>query len=336
MIKKIVNLLTKKLTIEANNVSQAFYKFDPDTGFWGAPNIKRYVQTDLKSDPMYVSHNSDGNRGVEVNEIDPKGTIVTIGGSHSWGAGVEQNQRYSELLSDETGRQVINIGHASLGFDQVCIAIMKKTKKYNPRIIIIEQYPWAVVRILNGYVNGYVKPVFSIDKDDNLKLKKVPKFAQFPLGRKCIGSYYAYKKELQEFRSGINLQENYNPLTDPVFLYWKINHYDYLYKLLLKITIVIRDYCRQNNIHFLIALGAIHQQFTGSSRSDLIDYDLPRKRLKEILNNLGINHVDMTDAMLNEHTEIDPVIFHDGHLNAKGHNVFSSVLQKELAVRGWI
>lgn len=337
MVMKL-KVLTKyfKLKINVNRVAKAFYKMDPDVGFWGVPNIKRYVQTDLKSDPMFVSHNSDGNRGEEIIEIDPKGTIVTIGGSHSWGAGVDYGERYSELLSERTGKQVINLGHASLGIDQICIAIMKKSQKYNPRVIVVEQYPWAVIRILSGYVNGYVKPVFSLDKEEQLVLKKVPAIVKFSLGRKLVGSYYSFKKELQEFRSGIDLQNNYNPLTDPIFLYWKIKHYDYLYKLLKKIIIVMRDYCRQQNIKLIFSLGAIHQQFVGSNRSDLIDYNLPRNRLIEILDDIGVPYVDMTKALIAANNENDPVIFHDGHINVKGHDVFSQILQDELENRCWI
>lgn len=334
MLIKITNLFSNK--IKANRVAKSLYEFDVDTGFWGMPNIERNVQTDLRNAPINVSHNSDGNRDDEISELDPKGSIVVIGGSHSWGGGLDKNQRYSELLATRTGQQVINMGHASLGIDQACIAIMKKTSKYNPRLIIIEQYPWAVIRVLNGYVNGYVKPLFSIDDSGNLKLKKVPKIMRFPIIRKVLGSYYAFKKELQEYRSGIDLQNNYDPLTDPIFLYWKINHYDYLYTLLEKILIVIRDYCRQHNIHLLLALGAIHQQFIGLNDSELIDYDLPRKRLAVILDKLEINYVDMTDEMMRNHSNEEPVIFHDGHINAKGNDVFANVLQSEIKSRGWI
>lgn len=334
MFRKITSLFSKK--IKSNRVAKSLYKFDEYTGFWGMPDIERDVQTDLRDEPINVSHNSDGNRDNEISEIDPKGSIVVIGGSHSWGGGLDKKQRYSDLLATKTGKQVINMGHASLGIDQACIAIMKKTSKYNPRFIVIEQYPWAVIRILSGYVNGYVKPVFSIDDSGNLKLKKVPKIMRFSVTRKILGSYYAFKKELQEYRSGIDLQNNYDPLTDPIFLYWKINHYDYLYTLLEKILIVIRDYCRQHNIHLLLALGAIHQQFIGTNNSELIDYELPRKRLADILDKLEINYVDMTDEMMKNHSNEEPVIFHDGHINAKGNDVFANVLQSEFKSRGWV
>jgi len=334
MFKSLASLFSNEIT--AKRVAKSMYTFDSDTGFWGMPNIKRSVQTDLRDEPIDVEHNSDGNRNDEVAGIDSKGSIVVIGGSHSWGGGLDKEQRYSELLASKLNRQVINMGHASLGIDQACIAIMKKTSKYNPRVIVLEQYPWAVIRILSGYVNGYVKPLFSIDETGNLKLNKVPRIMKFPLARRFLGSYYSFKKELQEFRSGIDLQNSYDPLTDPIFLYWKINHYDYLYELLEKILIVIRDYCRQENIHLLLALGAIHQQFIGARNSALIDYDLPRIRLKNILDKLEINYVDMSGEMIKNHTETNPVIFHDGHINAKGNDIFAEVLINEIKSKGWV
>ena len=98
----------------------------------------------------------------------------------------------------------------------------------------------------------------------------------------------------------------------------------------------MRDYCRKQNIHLVFALGAIHQQFIGSNKSDLVDYELPKKRLIHILNDLSIPYVDVSEALLDANNENDPVIFHDGHINEKGHDIFSQVLQKELEDRCWI
>ena len=286
---------------------------------------------------LEIVHNEQGLREAPWKPLASKEAILCMGGSHTWGGGVTQEQRYTDLLGRRTGCQVVNMGHCSLGTDQIALTILQRTKKYNPQIIVVEQYPWAVVRLLRNCLRGgLIKPYFFLDNNGELKLKKVPWMARFVLCRKLIGWFYAYKKELSEFRGGINLEEDYDPLADPMFLYWKINHYDYLYALLEKIILVIRNYCLQNKIRLLFSLGAIHQQFKGPSRSQLVDYNLPRNRLKKILKKTGVPYVDMTDVMLKEHTESDPVIFNDGHINAKGHDVFATALQKDLENRGWI
>ncbi|MFD2206852.1 hypothetical protein [Kiloniella antarctica] len=336
MISQLISLYTEKF-IRAGKVSKTLYRFDAVIGFWGAPNIERnLLLPEYSPDEKVVKHNDDGNRDIPFQLKGGEQSVVCIGGSHTWGGGVNAEQRYSDILREKTGRNVVNLGHASLGIDQVCLAILEKSKKFNPRVIVIEQYPWAVIRILNNYVNGYLKPVFSLDQSGSLKLKKVPNYARFKLFRQMLGSFYSYKKELNEFRGGIEIVNNYDPMTDPIFLYWKCGHYDYLYALLEKILIVIRDHCLQNNIQLIFALGAIYQQFQKASPSDLVDYDLPRKRLMAILDEIGVAYVDMTDPMLNEHSDESPVIFKDGHINEKGNKVFAEILQGKMKERGWL
>lgn len=318
--------------------ARKFYTFDPVMGFWGVCNVKRKVRFEQRPDlEIEVSHNDRGIRDFPFKLTDSRGTIFCLGGSHSWGGGVTQEERYTDLLARRTGRQVVNMGHCSLGIDQVAMAILQRSKEYAPQVIVVEQYPWAAVRLLRNYVGyGHIKPSFFLDENGELRFKKLPWVARFFLFRRLIGLFYAYKKELREFRQGIDLKEGYDPLADPMFLYWKISHYDYLYALLEKIIQVIQDYCRQNGIHLLFSLGVVHQQLGVPSGSQLVDYELPGKRLKNILDKSGIAYVDMTEAMLKVHSADQPVIFDDGHINPKGHEIFATVLQKDLESRGWL
>lgn len=332
-----VTLRTKPMKTQKMGETK-IYAFDPVLGYWGVPNIKRMIQFEQRPGvEIEIAHNDDGIRDVPFKCSDPNGTILCLGGSHTWGGGVTQEERYTNLLAHRTGRQVVNMGHCSIGIDQVAIVILNRTQKYNPKIIVVEQYPWAVVRLLRNYLSGdYIKPFFFLDEKGDLKLKKVPPIARFFLFRKLIGTFYVYKKELREFRKGLNLQEGYDSLTDPMFLYWKINCYDYLYVLLEKIIIVMRDYCHRNGIRLIFSLGVILQQFIGRSKSNLVDYDLPRNRLRNILDRLDIPYVDMTEAMLEAHSCGHPVIFSDGHINPKGHDIFATAMQKDLERRGWL
>jgi hypothetical protein len=326
-------------TMKARRIEETkMYHFDPLTGFWGIPNLRRKVKFEQRPDmEIEVVHNDRGIRDVPFTPSDSKGTILCLGGSHSWGGAVTQEERYTDVLARRTGRQVVNMGHCSFGMDQVALTILQRTKEYHPQVIVVEQYPWAVVRLLRNYA-GYnnIKPSFLLDKNGELKFKKLPWAARFLLFRKVLGAFHVYKKELREFQGGIDLQESYDPSTDPMFLHWKINYYDYLYALLEKIIIVIRDHCQQNGIHLLFSLGAIRQQFDGPRKTRLVDYDLPAKRLRNILDKSGIAYVDMTEPMFKAHSDDAPVIFNDGHINPKGHDIFAKVLQKDLEDRGWI
>ena len=314
-----------------------FYQFNAQLGFWGVPNLKHNVFFPQQPDaPILVEHNADGNRDIDICLIPDQKSIVCLGGSHTWGGGVEQTIRYSERLAQLTQRQVYNLGHCSIGLDQVCLAVLGMCAKYNPEIIIIEQYPWAIHRILNNYINGYVRPHFYLDARLEARLRKVPYVARHRLIRRIIGAYYAFRKEFLEYRGGINLKDDYDSKIDPMFLLWKTRHYDPMYALVDKILVVIRDYCTQNNIKLLFGLGAIQQKLTLHSKSSVVDYDLPRDRLIEILIRNGVAYVDMTSSMLAEHSDKAPVIFKDGHINAKGHDVFARALHSDMLVRGWL
>lgn len=329
-------IASKKKKVITNG-DTTFYQFDSQMGFWGVPNFEREVCFQQRPEvPVQVRHNSDGNRDSDINISPGEKAIVCFGGSHTWGGGVEQNLRYTNFLAEATGEKVVNMGHCSLGLDQVCLSILQKSQKYNPKIIIVEQYPWAVHRILNNYVNGYVRPHFFLDNSGELKLNKISPLAGIGFLRHIIGSYYSFRKEFNEYKSGIDLKSNYDPKTDPIFLLWKTRHYDYMYNLLDKILGVIKDHCRKNNIKLLFGLGAIHQQFGTKSKSSLVDYELPRDRFIKLLDKNKIAFVDMTETMLAEHTETSPVIFNDGHINAKGHKVFARVLHNELLKLNWL
>ena len=328
---------TKKKKVMTNG-DTTFYQFDAQMGFWGVPNMEKEVSFQQRPEvPVRVKHNSDGNRDDEMILGANEKSIVCFGGSHTWGGAVDQEARYTNRLSEILSRKVVNMGHCSLGLDQVCLSVLQKSSKYKPEIIVIEQYPWAVHRVLNNYVNGYVRPHFVIDNKGKLQLQKVSSLAKIPFFRNIIGNFFAFRKEFTEFKVGINLKNTTGgTFVDPIFVSWKTRHYDYMYDIIDKIFIVIRDYCFQHKIKLLFGLGAIQQQFGPESKSELIDFDLPRKRLIELLEKNKINYVDMTESMLKEHTADSPVIYEDGHINAKGHDLFAKVLHKEFIKLNWV
>ena len=323
--------------MHSRHVDTTFYRYDPRFGFWGIPDIEMDVSFRLRPD-VYIRcrHNEEGNRDKSCTAARMKSPIICLGGSHTWGVGIEQEDRYTDYLEQMTGRPVLNLGHCSLGLDQICLVILETAERYKPSAVVVEQYPWAIHRVLNTYVNGYTRPYFQIDARGDLQLRKMPALARYRACRRLIGAYYSYLKELREFQAGINLKEGYDPWADPIFLSWKTPYYDYMYRLVEKITGVMQDFCRQRGIHLLFGLGAIMQQFGGKSPSALIDYDLPRNRLLSVLGSNRVACVDMTEAMMREHRDDDPVIFKDGHMNAKGHRIFAGEIRREMENRGWL
>lgn len=312
-----------------------FYRFDADMGFWGIPNIQRLAAyTPIGKATFEVCHNKEGNRDGEWAGASDCSTIVCLGGSHTWGIGVEQTERYTEALEQETGQQVVNLGHCSLGLDQICLAMMKRTAHYRPGVLVVEQYPWAVHRIVSNYVNGYLRPHFCFTGGGKLKLVKVSWWARFKPFRKLIGAFYDYRKALMEYTAGIDLQQGYDPTADPIFMLWKSHYYLSMYRLAEQIILVMRDYCRRERVKLLFALIPARQQFDLAQRSALVDYALPYHRFVDMLERCRIPYVDTAPDMLAAHSDSAPVIFSDGHLNARGHAVYADVIGRRIRSLG--
>ena len=327
--------MNKKIIIQTGDT--VFYKYDRELGFWGKPNIEKYVTfsaTNTKKE-IYVSHNNEGNRDCNYNSKEINNPIICLGGSHTWGGGVDQDERYTDFLNQKMGKQVLNFGHCSLGLDQICIFILQRALRFRPSVIVIEQYPWSISRILNTYINGYVKPYFYIDNNNKLKLNKNHWSLKLSVVGKSIGLMHKYKKEIQEFKAGIDIQTKYDPLTDPIFLYWKISFYDYLYLLTEKILNVIRDFTEENDIKLLFALGLVKQQLNAKNVSSLVDYKLPRNRLVKLLDDQNIDYVDASEKLIDSHSNNSPVIFPDGHPNSRGHSLFSDIIFNKLKENKW-
>jgi len=314
------------------------YQFDPLTGFGGTPNLERDVAFEGASGPaVRVSLNSQGNRD-ELFEARPGvKNILCYGGSHTWGAYVEQDKRYTDVLNQRVdGCRFVNLGNGSFGLDQICLSILERSRQYSPSTVVVEQYPWAVHRVLNPYVEGYLKPLFYMDAAGELKLQKVPSYSRFKVCRRIEGAYRLYKKELTEFKGGIDVKTQYDPFFDPIFLRWKTTYYEHMYQLIEKILGVIKDHCAQNRYHLLFLIIAYSQQFGHESGSGLVDYELPAKRFKAILEKLRIDYVDTAPALVRAQTSEDPVIKPDGHTNNRGHGIIADVLEDSLRSQGWL
>ena len=63
----------------------------------------------------------------------PRGPFFVWSGSHSTGRRRRSRKRYTHVLGNLTGRQVVNMGQCSFGIDQVALAILQRSKEFNPK-----------------------------------------------------------------------------------------------------------------------------------------------------------------------------------------------------------
>lgn len=312
-----------------------FYEFDQEIGFWGRKNFSNTIcYPERPSEKIHVSHNSLGNRDDEFIRDDTRQTVAFFGGSHTWGYGVTQGHRFSDIIKHKFRANVQNFGHCSLGLDQIALVLFTKFQNLNPNVVVIEQYPWALHRVMAHQVNGFIRPKFYIDQFGKLQKTAIPKPAKFGAYRAIYKSYVTYRKQYLEYLEGISVEQNYDAKVDPIYLKWKAGFYKPMYDLAEAIIQVISGYCRENGIELLFVLGTVREKLLFESGTRLVDYDLPRKNLVKILQKYGVNFLDTADEMLKIQRQGNRLIFEDGHINEAGHLAFSEMISGKLKQLG--
>jgi len=314
----------------------SFYEFDSTVGFWGIPNISREVRYSSASDAVFeVRHNSHGNRDDEPNYAPKKNLTLILGGSNTWGMGVKQEDRYSDLLRSRFGRNVINAGHCSLGLDQVCLHLLMKGEKYKPKTVIVEQHPWAIHRIINNFVSGYLKPVFYIE-GEKLKLQKINKLYKYQVFRNGAQAYFKFKKEFREHQAGINLRKVYDHSTDvifedPLFLCWKQDYYENMYAVASRLINVMKGECSRLGARLIFLFPPTKPELRSTIHSKLIDYGIPRRRLVTMCEEQNVAYLDFLEPLLDMQNQGHEVIFEDSHLTPLGNLLISETLNETLS-----
>jgi hypothetical protein len=311
----------------------AMYQFDVHTGWYGKPNIEtRYESPDGAL--VTVNHNSLGNRDVERAPAKAAKRIAVVGASLSWGMGVEFSDIFPQRLERLLGCEVLNFGHCNFGLDQCLITLKDRVAAFRPDIVVLEQQPWVIYRLLLSSLKQFPKPYFDLSADGKLLLRDVPLTAQIAPVRQLISAYRAYAKEVVDQVNNTDVTHEYDPALDPLFSYLRVEHYTRLYSCADAILREIAGTTKALNAKLLVVVGTTLQELTRRPTSQLVDFGLPRKRLRGLLARAAIPHLDLQKPMHARHGD-KPVIFYEGHWNAYGHSVVAEMIAARLVETKW-
>jgi hypothetical protein len=106
---------------------------------------------------MQIRTNADGLRGGPVSPSDDIATILVIGDSFTFGWGVTEDQRYSEVIGrliaqavPGTQVRIINAGYWMYTFDQQLVLMKQLIARYHPKVVVQDFY-WMHIRTLFGH-----------------------------------------------------------------------------------------------------------------------------------------------------------------------------------------
>jgi hypothetical protein len=151
-----------------------FWIYDPQLGWVHRPNQRgRFVDPGCFS--VTVNNNSRGLRDDEYPlERTGKKRMLVLGDSFGWGFGVEQNQRFSEILeARRPDWEIINASVAGYATDQEYLFLKEKGYQYQPDVVLVLMYENDFLGNVSSEHIGYNKPFF-VAKDGSLELRNSP------------------------------------------------------------------------------------------------------------------------------------------------------------------
>jgi hypothetical protein len=105
--------------------------------------------------------------------------IVLLGDSITWGYGVEQTERYGDLLGEALRRrgvraEVVNLAVSGYGTDQELLLWRREGRRYCADLVLLGLYENDVRENALAFQGRYPKPYFRLAADGALVLDNVP------------------------------------------------------------------------------------------------------------------------------------------------------------------
>ena len=117
--------------MKQSSKKKKLYRFNSNYGWWGTPNFDEHSFNPEYKRTVRIFHDSWGNRtpymcgSQKIHQIE----IVFLGGSHTWGAGIENHETFSAVFERLSQLPVSNLGHCSFGLDQMLLVFMNFMNK---------------------------------------------------------------------------------------------------------------------------------------------------------------------------------------------------------------
>jgi lysophospholipase L1-like esterase len=114
-----------------------FWKYDSQLGWANQPGQEGVFQTPQFRTTVHVNQKGLRDSNHTYDRANNTGRILVLGDSFAWGYGVEEAQRFSQVLQTSMGVEVINAGVSGYSTDQELLWYRSEGVKYNPDLLIL-------------------------------------------------------------------------------------------------------------------------------------------------------------------------------------------------------
>ena len=158
----------------------ALFEYDELLGWKLKPNSTGFMSNPEFNVTINISQKGLRDKDYPYNKTGNKKRIIVLGDSFTLGVGVEEDERFTEVLEDKLleNVDVINMGVSGYGTDQELLFLEKEGFNYNPDIVLVAFYIGNDVsdnmHSFMPQAKPYPKPMFVLSEDNELKLTNVP------------------------------------------------------------------------------------------------------------------------------------------------------------------
>jgi hypothetical protein len=152
-----------------------FFQYHPLLGWVNRPQSAGYLRTPEFDHPVRINRHglNDSEYGYAKRPGTPR--ILCLGDSFTWGYGVEQDQRFSEVLENELmqGVEVINAGVSGYNTAQEWLWLRERGVKYRPDLVVLCFYLNDFTDNAQPAHGNYGRPLCAVE-GGTIQVKNVP------------------------------------------------------------------------------------------------------------------------------------------------------------------
>lgn len=337
LIEAGVALLSPQAVLVTRAPDIFFITYDEELGWINKKGASGRYEPSVDIPPTTVRINAIGFRGGPVSVEKPPGTrrILVLGDSNSFGYGVEEEQRYSDLLAGSLpkGYEVLNFGVFGYGTDQAALLFERNGLMFKPDIVVLGFSAGDVSDNMSSINGGYSKPFFRIE-GNRLMLKNIPVPGPSIFRRSSSrGSsmkdfLYRHSHLYRLLFTRLTASHMYTP--DSVLEMDKEEGMETTVAILNSLN----ELCRMNGCR-LVVLLIPHGKWVKAAQTmqeGSIGY---YGALRSILPRFGITVIDTTDALVKHSAENTVFLQNDPvHLTISGNEVVADILYRGLLQHG--
>ena len=250
--------------------------------------------------------------------------MLVLGDSFGWGFGVEQHERFSEILEDaHRDWEILNASVSGYGTDQEFLLLRDRLLPFKPDIVLLLFHENDFTNNLTAEEYWHFKPWFTVERGQ-LELQGVPvpestisqRLDRFIYGRTYLGpAYHVSKESFLTMLAHVKdyLRPLFRPLKNSNVGRSEENSRDQVtrYEVTEQLLKNLYQLCKHNGSLFTLVSVPMDPAKRAALRKIAREHDIPYFALDSRFESV-----------------VTPVMFsHDAHWNIEGHKVAADAIE---------